>query len=139
MTARDDFVNEMLQRLVDAAPQENLDTTPSATEEISLRTISVVDVYVGADLHRFLARIGSLATRESAHEISASIGSAISRDQVTVGGFSIHEVKKATTGIGDLYQVVLPKGVTVVHGWYYLLGPNSLVVIFTFVWMMTLD
>jgi hypothetical protein len=54
------------------------------------------------------------------------------RDQISVGGFSIHQVNETKTEVEELYQAALPNGVSVIDGWYYLLGPYSLVVVFTF-------
>jgi signal transduction histidine kinase len=132
VSAKSELVHIVHQRNLDNAPEENATTTPSETEAITFRSVTLAEVYIGTDLKRFLTRLKSLAEPEAKYEVTPSIENSILYDRPTVGNFTIRPMSDRANHRGSTYCASLPSGISTVNAKYYLLGPNCLAVNFTF-------
>jgi len=121
-----------LQHELDNAPVANESTRPPDSETISLRSITLSEIYIGASAPSFAHNLGRFKNAKSTTSPSAHIKNCIAARKIAIGHFVVVKPNDAQRPSRTVLGANLPPGISKVHCTYFVFGPSLVALIATF-------
>ena len=113
--------------------QRNIETRPPDDEAVTLRSMTLAEVYIGRQADSLTAALREIEWVDCVGTIADEIDEARRKDSYATNDFTLYSGSGSLETLSGYGKVNLPADFRRIYGRYYVLGPSMVVLVLTFV------